>query len=258
MNKAASIHWLQIYRVWLRNWVIFRRTWMISLFWVVLEPLFLLTAMGFGLGTYVKTIGGLPYIEFFFPGLIVMSSMMVSFFEGTYGNFTKLTYSKVYSAQMLSPITVPELVLGDIFWGATKGFFSGVAIILIGGFFGLWQSWWTIPVLAIVFLNSWVFSCLGMIITAYVRNYDQIIYPTSGLIVPMSLFSGTYFPIGELNLFFKVIVFLSPLTYSVDLVRTLLVSGPEIKLLLDLGILLILALLLSRFAVRRMLRRLQQ
>lgn len=255
--KPSQIQWVQVYRVWFRNWVIFRRTWLISLFWVVLEPLFLLTAMGYGLGTYVKTMGGLPYVEFFFPGLLCVSSMMVSFFESTYGNFTKLTYSKVYTAQLLSPMTVPELVLGDIFWGASKGLFSGLAILFIGSLFGLVDTLWVFPIILILFVNSWIFSCLGMIVTGYVYNYDQIIYPTSGLLVPMSLFSGTYFPIGELNIFFKVIVYLSPLTYSVNLTRTLLVSGPEIGLLVDLGVLVVLAILMSRFAIRRMLRRLQ-
>lgn len=256
--KTQPIHWAQIFRVWNRNYVIFKRTWLVSFFWIALEPLFLLAAMGFGLGTYVKTINGLPYVEFFFPALLCNSAMFISFFEGTYNNFSKLSYSKVYAAQLISPLTIKELVLGEVFWGAFKGTLSAFGIIVVGSFFGLVQSWYFLPALAVLFLSAWIFSCFGMIVTSYVRNFDQIIYPSSGLIVPMSLFSGTFFPIDQLNIFFKAVVYLSPLTYAVEVVRSLFVNGFEIRLLIGLGILLAIALALTHLAIRRITKRLQQ
>lgn len=257
LGSGAEIQKIQIYRIWNRNWVIFRRTWLISVFWVILEPVFILTALGFGLGAYVQTIGGLPYAEFFFPGLLCSSTMMISYFESTYSNFAKLSYSKVYSAQMLSPVTIPEIVMGDLAWGATKGMFSAVGILMIGALFGLGQTWGTIPGFAVLFLNAWIFSCVGMIVTSYVRNYDQIIYPTSGLIVPMSLFAGTYFPIENLNPILRGISYLMPLTHTTQLVRALALGKFEPYLLIHLVVLLILAVVLARVAIRRMVHRLQ-
>ncbi len=258
MNRILRMDWAQVYRVWFRNVVIFRRTWMISLFWIVLEPIFLLTAMGFGLGTYVRTIGGIPYVEFFFPALLCNSAMMVSFFEGTYGSFSKLSYSKVYSAQLISPVTISELVIGELFWNATKGTLSCLGIIVIGSLFGLVQTAWIFPIIPLLFLTAWIFACFGMVVTSYVHNFDQIIYPTSGLIIPMSLFSGTYFPLTNLNIALRSFIWISPLTHSVDIVRTLLVTGFDYRLLINLGVLLILALLLTRYAIHRMVKRLQQ
>lgn len=258
MSRRLRTDWNQIYRIWFRNFIIFKRTWLISIFWIVLEPIFLLTAMGFGLGTYVRTIGGIPYIEFFFPALLCNSAMMVSFFEGTYGSFSKLTYSKVYSAQLISPVTISELVIGELFWCATKGSFSCVGIIVIGSLFGLVQSAWILPIIPILFLTAWIFSCFGMVVTSYVHNFDQIIYPTSGLIVPMSLFSGTFFPLTNLNIVLKSFILISPLTHAVELVRTLLVTGFDYRLFINLGILVIVALLFTRYAIHRMIKRLQQ
>lgn len=258
MKLVLRMDWSQIYRVWLRNFIIFRRTWMISLFWIVLEPLFMLTAMGFGLGTYIRTMGGLSYVEFFFPALLCSSAMMVSFFEGTYGSFTKLSYSKVYSAQLISPVTISELILGELFWGATKGTLSCLGIIIIGSFFGLVQNAWIFPAIPVMFLTAWIFTTFGMVVTSYVHNFDQIIYPTSGLIVPMSLFSGTFFPLTNLNIALRSLILISPLTHSVDVVRTLLVTGFEYRLLVNLGVLAVIALVLTRYAIVRMTKRLQQ
>lgn len=260
LSIFSNLHWRQVGRVWFRNFIIFKRTWLVSLFWILLEPIFMLGALGFGLGSFIKTMGGYSYVEFFFPGLICTSSMMVAFFEGSYGNFTKLIYSKVYSSQLLSPVTGPELIIGDIFWGATKGTLSGLGILLVGCFFGLGWSLGTLPFLLILFLNAWIFSCVGMIVTSMVRNYDQIIYPTSGLIVPMSLFSGTYFPISDLNPVVKWLVYLLPLTHIVEIGRSLILGGLSALespiFFVHLGVALAVGLALTRIATRRMLGRL--
>lgn len=248
---------IQVFRVWYRNYVIFKRTWLVSIFWVILEPIFLLAALGFGLGAYVKTMGGLPYAEFFFPGLLCSSTMMIAFFEGTYGNFSKLSYSKVYSTQLLSPVTVPELITGDILWGASKGLLSGLAIMLVGQFFGLGQSWGLLATIPILFLNAWIFSCLGMVITSMVRNFDQIIYPTSGLIVPMSLFAGTYFPIDELNPVLRMLSYLLPLTHTTQIVRGMSLDQWNVMMFAHGGVLVILAVVLTRVAIQKMSKRLQ-
>lgn len=249
---------IQAMRVWYRNYIIFKRTWLVSVFWVILEPVFMLAALGFGLGAYVKTMGGVSYAEFFFPGLLCSSTMMVAFFEGTYGNFSKLSYSKVYSAQMLSPVTIPELIVGDLFWGASKGILSAIAILFVGQFFGLGQSLGAVATLPVLFLNAWIFSCVGMIVTSMVRNYDQIIYPTSGLIVPMSLFAGTYFPVDELHPAFRMLSYLLPLTHVTTVVRGMALDQWNVMMVAHMGILIILAVVLTRMSVRRMTKRLQQ
>jgi lipooligosaccharide transport system permease protein len=260
MTSWRDIHWTQIGRIWYRNFIIFRRTWLISLFWILLEPIFMLGALGFGLGSFIKTMGGYSYVEFFYPGLLCTSSMMVAFFESSYGNFTKLTYSKVYASQLLSPITGTELIIGDIFWAATKGTLSGIGILIVGGFFGLGWSLGTFPFLVVLFLNAWIFSCIGMLVTSFVRNYDQIIYPTSGLIVPMSLFSGTYFPVTDLHPLLKGFFYLLPLTHVVDVSRALILGGlssfENPFIFLQLGIIFLIAVALTRFAIYRMLGRL--
>lgn len=212
-------------RVWSRNFLYFRKTWTVSLFWIVLEPLMYLGAIGYGLGTFVSNINGHTYVDFFFPGLLCSTGMMVAFFEGTYGGFTKLTHQRTYATIMLTRIGPQEIAFGELLWSATKGFLSVCGVAVVAAFFGLIDSFRIFPAMVVLLLLCWLFASLAMIMTSYARNYDSFIYSTSGFIVPMSLLSGTYFPIEHLPAGLKYLAYLFPLTHAVQAVRGILQDG---------------------------------
>jgi lipooligosaccharide transport system permease protein len=227
------------FKVWSRNFLYFKKTWLVSVFWIVFEPVVYLGAIGFGLGSFVNSMGGMSYIEFFFPALLCTTAMMVSFFEGTYGNYTKLTHQKTYSTIMLTRVGPEEIVAGELMWAASKGFFGVMGVTLVAGIFGLIDTYRIIFIFPVLFLISALFSCLGMIATSLARNYDSFIYSTSGLIVPMSLLSGTYFPLEQLPTSLRYISYLFPLTHGVSAVRSLL-HGENIGMaFIHIGILVI-------------------
>ncbi len=248
-----------VYRVWRRDFLQFKKSIWVNLTWIVLEPLFFLVALGYGLGSYVTNIGGVPYSEFYFPALLCNTAMMVSFFESTYGSFSKLTYQRTYLTMILTPIEPTEIVYGEILWGATKGFLSAVGVAIVASLFGHVNSFMIIPGLVIIFILALLFSALGMIFTSIVKNYDGIIYPSSGLIVPMSLFSGTYFPIEQLPHPIKYLSYLLPLTHGVAAVRALLLNLPKDPIFaIHILVLIGLAIWATRVAVRRINKKLIQ
>ncbi|MEK2689560.1 ABC transporter permease [Bdellovibrio sp. GT3] len=212
-------------KVWQRNFLYFKKTMMVSLFWIVLEPVIYLGAIGFGLGSFVNNMEGMSYIEYFFPALLCTTAMMVSFFEGTYGNYTKLTHQKTYATIMLTRVGPEEIVAGELMWAATKGFFGVTGVTVVAVFFGLIDSYRILLALPVLLLISALFSCIGMIFTSIARNYDSFIYSTSGLIVPMSLLSGTYFPLEQLPTGMRYLAYLFPLTHGVAAVRGILHQG---------------------------------
>ena len=241
------------FRVWSRNFLYFKKTWLVSLFWIVLEPVIYLGAMGFGLGAFVNNMGGVSYIEFFFPGLLATTAMMVAFFESTYGNYTKLTHQKTYATIMMTQIGPEEIVAGELLWAASKAFFGVLGVALVAFFFGLVDTYRIFLTLPILFLSSCLFSCLGMILTSYAKNYDSFIYSTSGLIVPMSLLSGTYFPLEQLPIPLRYIAYLFPLTHSVSATRSLLTHPDFLMIGMHVGILVIatwICLNISFFRIR--------
>lgn len=212
-------------RVWQRNFLHYKKTWIISLLWTILEPLMYLGGIGYGLGSYVNNMGGSSYVEFFFPGILCFTAMMVSFFEACYGNFTKLTWQKTYSTIMLTRVSPEEIVFGELLWVATKGFLGACGVTVVASVLGLVDTWRILPALLILSLVSWLFSALGMIVTSIVRGYDSFVYFTSGFIVPMSLVSGIYFPLEQLPPGFRYLTWLLPLTHGVQAVRATLVGG---------------------------------
>lgn len=226
-------------KVWQRNFLYFKKTWLVSLFWIVLEPVIYLGAIGFGLGAFVNNMGGMSYIEFFFPALLCTTAMLVSFFEGTYGNYTKLTHQRTYATIMLTRVGPEEIVAGELLWAASKGFFGVLGVTVVAIFFGLIDTPKILLALPVLFLLSCLFSCIGMIFTSIARNYDSFIYSTSGLIVPMSLLSGTYFPLEQLPTTLRYISYLFPLTHAVGAVRGILHHGNPLWISVHILVLLL-------------------
>ncbi|MNS58419.1 Inner membrane transport permease YadH [compost metagenome] len=246
------------FKVWSRNFLYFKKTWLVSVFWIVFEPVVYLGAIGFGLGSFVNSMGGMSYIEFFFPALLCTTAMLVSFFEGTYGNYTKLTHQKTYSTIMLTRVGPEEIVAGELMWAASKGFFGVMGVTVVAAFFGLIDTYRIILILPVLFLISALFSCIGMIFTSIARNYDSFIYSTSGLIVPMSLLSGTYFPLDQLPTTLRYVSYLFPLTHGVAAVRNILHNQHVGIALIHVAILLVATFIcmnISFFRIRRKLLR---
>lgn len=243
-------------RVWSRNFLYFKKTWLVSVFWIVLEPIIYLGAIGFGLGAFVNNMGGMSYVEFFFPALLSTTAMMVAFFEGTYGAYTKLTHQRTYATIMLTRVGPEEIIAGELLWSASKGFFGVMGVTVVAMFFGLIDSYRILLAIPILFLLSCLFSCIAMIFTSFAKNYDSFIYSTSGLIVPMSLLSGTYFPLDQLPSALRYVSYLFPLTHAVAAVRGVLQEGPTWMTLVHVMILLVATLICMNIAFYRINKKL--
>lgn len=244
-------------QVWLRNFLFFRKTFLISFFWTILEPLMYLGAIGFGLGRFVEQIENLSFVQFYYPGLLASTAMMVSYFESVYPNYTKLTYQKTYSMMLLTPLSEKQILLGEILWSGTKGFIGVCGVCFVSLFFGLFsvQIFYALPIL---FLTCLVFAAFGMVMICLAKSYDSFVISTSGIIIPMSLLSGTYFSIKDMPVFFKDLALLMPLTHGVNLTRDILFRSFTSTHLISIAVLLIYLVGLSMIAYRLFKKKLVQ
>jgi lipooligosaccharide transport system permease protein len=238
-------------KVWSRNFFYFQKTWLVTAFWTVLEPLMYLATFGYGVGALVTTQKGVPYLDFFFAGLLCSTAVLVSYFETTYANYTKLNHQKLYSSWLMTPLTSQDIILGEILWGGTKGIIGSIGVLIVSSFFGLVKTWLFIPALIVIALLAFIFSCVGMIFTSYAKNYDSFIFSTSGLLIPMTLISGTYFPIDSMHVLLKFVAYILPLAHAVDIVRGLLLGPFKMIFIFQALYLMILAYGLFRFAASR-------
>jgi len=210
-------------RVWQRNWTVYRQSWKISFIPPLFEPLFYLLAFGVGLSSLVGNIRfrgeEISYIRFIAPALIAITVMNNAFFENTYASFVRMYYQKTFDAMMATPLTVEEIITGEIIWGATKAVIATAIMIAVIGLFGLIRWPEGLLLLPLAFLGGLVFGAAGMVCTALVPHIELFNLPVFLFITPMFLFGGTFFPVENLPGWAQKTALILPLTHLVDLSR---------------------------------------
>jgi lipooligosaccharide transport system permease protein len=245
-------------RIWFRNYQVWRRHLGASLVGNLGQPFLFLLAMGYGLGRTIPTVEGGSYLQFIAPGLVASTVMYSAAFEATYGAYTRLATQKTYEAILMTPVSVYELALGEIVWGASKGLLSGLIMLAAFPLFQLWPSAWIIALLPVLFLAGIFFAALGLIMTSLAANYEFFNYFTSLILTPLFLFSGIFFPLSSLEPTSQQVFRFLPLTPVVSLSRMLSHGQLTFSLVIDLLFIILLAVLSSWVAARLLKRRLIQ
>jgi len=243
-------------RVWQRNRDVFFRLWHSEAPGSIAEPIFILLAMGLGLGAYVGLVDGQKYVEFIAPGIIASYAMFSASFECTYGSFVRMEYQKTYDAIIATPLSVEDVIAGEIFWGATRSLITGTLILVIAAAFQLVHSPWAsvIPVLA--FLEGLMFASIAILFTSFVPSIYSFNYYFTLFITPMFFFSGVFFPLSSFPEIVQTLSWIAPLTPVVHLTRALISGEFHLGLLWALGLIIVLAALFFSIALVTMRRRL--
>ncbi len=190
------------------------------------EPLLYLLALGYGLGTFIGTIGGLPYLMFLASGMVCSSAMNTASFEGLYSAFTRMDVQKTWDAMLATPLSVPDIVIGEATWAATKGLISSVAIMVVAALLGSVADGWALLALPVIFLTGLCFAAMALVVTACAKNYDFFMYYNTLLMTPMMLLSSVFFPLQEMPMAIQWLAWLLPLIHAVELVRPLMTGLP--------------------------------
>jgi lipooligosaccharide transport system permease protein len=228
INKHSPLPRLEISSRFLvvlqRNLLVYTKYWRSSMMFNFIEPMLYLAALGVGLGMYIPEIEGMSYLEFIAPGLIASSTMWATSFECTYGSFIRLQVQKSYHAIITTPVSLDEVVLGDIAFGAFKSILYGSVMLLVLLLLGLVASPLALLVPLVLLLSGLVFAQLSMIWTSLAPNFEVFAYYFTLVLTPMFLFSGIFFPLENLPLAAQRLAWLTPLFHTVQLCRGL-VSG---------------------------------
>jgi lipooligosaccharide transport system permease protein len=242
--------------VWLRNARVFSKLWRGALLPTFADPFLYLLAMGFGLGTYVAHINGIPYKDFIAPGLIASAAMWSSAFETTYNVYFRMNELRLYDNVLSTPVEVQDLVAGDLLWSASRATVYGVVVLIVVSFFGLIDSMWAIAIPPFVFLGGLCFSVIGYTFTALIPKIDFYSYFFTLGITPMFLFSGIFFPFNQLPDWVSVVAWFMPLYHLVEITRGL-ATGPELwSIVGNTAWLVVLSVLLFTIPVRALRKKL--
>ncbi|MFN2496834.1 MAG: ABC transporter permease [Pseudonocardiaceae bacterium] len=207
----------------LRGSLASRSSWLM-IFSGFFEPLFFLVAMGQGLGGLVGDVAGpagrpLSYAAFVAPGLLAASAMNGAVYS-TFSFFFKLKYAKLYDAMLATPLGPVDIALGEIGWALIRGgvYAAGFLGVMLG--LGLIFSPWAVLALPAALFVAFAFAAVGMVATSYMRSWQDFDLVQLA-VLPMFLFSATFFPLSVYPPALQWLVQAFPLYHAVALMRGL-------------------------------------
>ncbi len=225
---------LRVYEYWLLQ---YRRVWRGTVITSVINPVFYLSALGIGLGTLVNRSGGQPlgvaYLDFVAPGMLAATAMQIASGEASWPVVGSFSWTRQYFAMLATPLGVRDIFGGHQLWMATRiASTSAVYLVVIAAFGGV-NSYLGIVALPAVVLLGLAFTAPTAAYAA-TRESDSAFVPYNRfVIVPMFLFSGTFFPVSRLPLPLEWLAYATPLWHGVDLCRELTLGN--VHLLRALG-----------------------
>jgi lipooligosaccharide transport system permease protein len=206
-----------------RNLLAYRRAWTVFATGF-LEPVFYLLSIGIGVGSIVHgfELNGeaIGYRDFVAPGMVAASAMNGALLDATFNFFFKLKYNKLYDQMLATPLTTLDVARGELAWSLVRGGIYSAAFVAVMLAMGLVGSWWAVLVVPAALLIGLAFGAVGMALTTFMRSWQDFEYVTLGML-PMFLFSATFFPVTAYPGWLRVVVECTPLYRGVVLCREL-------------------------------------
>jgi lipooligosaccharide transport system permease protein len=204
----------------------YRRTWRASALSSFVLPLLTMLGFGVGVGAYVGGVDGVPYLDWLVPGLIASTAMQVAMGDSSWPVLGNFAWMKVYYGQAAAPLRVSDILDGHLAFVVFRTVSSCGAFLVIATAFGTMHSWWALATLPVAAL-------LGLAVAAPTFAYSATISSDSYLailfrvgMIPMSLFSGVFFPVESLPSQLRWIAYALPLWHGVDLSRAATLGVP--------------------------------
>ncbi len=242
-------------RIWERNYLVYRRVWKI-VFTGFFEPVFYLFSIGVGIGSLVGDVngpGGIPvgYTAFVAPALMAASAMNGSVLETTFNIFFKLKFGNVYEGILTTPMQPRDIAIGEIGWALLRGLLYSAAFLIVMVIMGLTNSWWSILMLPGAMLIGFAFGSVGLAACTFMRSWQD--FDLVQLVtMPLFLFSATFYPLDVYPPLIQQFAKLSPLYHGTELLRAFSFGVFDWTLVGHVAFLVIMGLIGSAFASRRL------
>ena len=187
------------------------------------EPLFFLLSLGYGLGSYVGDVSidgvRVEYAVFVAPGLLAASAMNGAFYDAT-NIFWKMRYQKLYDSILSTPLGPKDVAAGETVWALFRGLIYAVGFFTVILALGLVESWWAVLALPATVFIGFAFAGAGIAAVTYMRSWQDFDILNLA-ILPMFLFSATFFPLSTYPDWLETVIQATPLYHGVELLRAL-------------------------------------
>jgi lipooligosaccharide transport system permease protein len=238
-----------------RNLLVYRRTWII-IFSGFFEPLLYLFGIGYGVGSLVGRVQDanghlVSYAVFVAPALMATAAMNGAIYDSTFNLFYKLKYARTYDAILATPVGTADVALGEVTWALMRGSIYSTGFIAVMVALRLIASPTAVLALPAAVLIGFTFAAVGTATTTFIKKWEDFDLVQLAL-VPLFLFSATFFPISAYPQPVQVLVQLTPLYHGVDLIRGLTTGNLGPQMLIHIAYLAVLGILSLAVTSRRL------
>jgi lipooligosaccharide transport system permease protein len=222
---------VRAFQSWLVN---YRRTWRGSIYSSVLMPVLYLGAMGLGLGTLVDQrgtagLGGVSYLVFLAPGLMAATAMQTAVGESLYPVYSAVKWQRTYQAAAATPLRPGDIFRGHLLFTTMRLVMNMLIFLVIMAAFGAVRSAWVVAAVPVAVLTGLAFAAPLDAFAVTRKNNDQafnIIFRFG--MIPLFLFSGTFFPVTQLPGWIRPLAYVTPLWHGVALCRALSLGSADL------------------------------
>jgi lipooligosaccharide transport system permease protein len=212
---------MRAFRCWL---TVYRRIWRSSIWSSVLGPVCYLGAMGFGLGSLVDkhgtaTLGGVSYLEFLAPAILASSAMTTALNESTFPVFGSMKWNKIYIAAQTTPLRPADIFRGHLMFMIMRITLNATIFTIVMCAFGAERSAWVLLGLPAAVLTGLAFAAPIAAWAVLVKSENNFAYVFRFGMIPLMLFSGTFFPLSQLPGWLRPLAYATPLWHGVSLCR---------------------------------------
>lgn len=217
-----------------RAFRVYSRGWMV-IFTGFFEPIFYLFALGTGLSGLVGTVTGpggtvLTYTAYIAPALLASSAMNGAIYDSTMNVFFKLKYAKLYDSMLATSLGPLDVAMGEIGWALIRGGLYSAGFLVVMAAMGLTASWWALALLPAALLIGFGFAAVGMAVTTFMKSHQDLDLVQLA-VLPLFLFSGTFYSLSVYPEWLRAIVTWLPLHHAIELMRGLNSGALDVSML---------------------------
>jgi lipooligosaccharide transport system permease protein len=211
--------------------IAYRRTWRGTVITSFVNPVFFLAAMGFFLGELVDNGTGqglsIPFITFVASGLMAANAMQNGASDGSFPVMAGVMWRKNFLGTITTPLGPADIILGRLIWGVGRLIFVLVVFAVIAVLFGALELGPALTAIPPAVLTGVAFTLAITAWTLTQKDGRSLSTLFRFLIVPLFLFSGTFFPISQLPDWLEPVAYFTPLFHCVELVRKIALPGVD-------------------------------
>lgn len=205
-----------------KHWTWYRRNWRATVVTSFLTPVLFLLALGIGFGSQVQStalIGGVPYLQYIAPALVVVTALQGATFESTYAIMSAFLWQKTYVGMVATPITPAQVLYGQVFWIGAQLFARSAVFVVIAALLGAAAGPGLLLSIPLGTLAGLAFACPLIAYSARLDKPDSFTTIFRFVLMPMMLFTGAYFPVSQLPDWLVPLVWLTPAWHGIELAR---------------------------------------